>query len=64
MPDSARLAQTAYAAYGETTGGLNHRGEPMPSWTDLGEDIQQAWIAAARAVARAVTAPPRSEDPQ
>ncbi|GHA01600.1 hypothetical protein ACFOOM_12045 [Streptomyces echinoruber] len=64
MSDRAGLARTAYAAYGETTGGLNHRGEPMPAWEDLGELIQQAWIAAAVAVAQAVTAPPRSEDSQ
>ncbi|WP_432169039.1 hypothetical protein [Streptomyces sp. 1222.5] len=60
----ARLARSAYAAYGETTGGRNHRGEPMPAWEDLGELIQQAWIAAAVAVAQAVTAPPRSEGHQ
>jgi hypothetical protein len=44
------LAQAAYAAYGISTGGLNYRGEPMPEWADLGESIQRAWVAAARAV--------------
>lgn len=43
-------AQAAYAAYGQTTGGLNFRGEPMPTWDGLGDTIQQAWIAAAAAV--------------
>lgn len=59
--DPAELARTAYAAYGESTGGLNYRGLPMPIWDDLGDTIQRAWIAAATAVVRAVTAPPRSE---
>lgn len=43
-------AQTAYAAYGATTGGLNFRGEPMPAWEQLGDKIQAAWTAATRAV--------------
>ncbi|SHI68844.1 hypothetical protein [Streptomyces sp. 3214.6] len=59
--DPVDLARTAYAAYGEATGGLNYRGLPMPAWEDLGDTIQQAWIAAVIAVARDVTAPPRSE---
>jgi len=37
-------AQTLYAAYGETTGGLNFRGEPMPDWDGLGGTIQWAWV--------------------
>lgn len=43
-------AQTAYTAYGDTTGGLNFRGEPMPTWGNLGHKIQAAWVAAAAAV--------------
>ncbi|NEA22602.1 hypothetical protein [Actinomadura bangladeshensis] len=53
VPDVDRLARTAYDAYGETTDHLNFRGEPMPAWEDLGEQIQNAWRAAARAVAAA-----------
>lgn len=49
MPDQIP-AQIAYAAYGATTGGLNHRGEPMPAWEHLGDTIQAAWTAAANAV--------------
>lgn len=59
--DPVDLAKTAYAAYGETTGGKNYRGEPMPAWDELGDTIQRAWTAAARAVFKAATTPPRSE---
>ncbi|MEV0016717.1 hypothetical protein [Streptomyces tendae] len=52
--DPTALACTAYAAYGESTGNRNFRGDPMPRWEDLGEPIQTAWVAAATAVARAV----------
>jgi hypothetical protein len=48
--DKDRLARAAYRAYGEATGGKNHRGEPMPHWEDLGEPIQYAWKRAADAV--------------
>jgi hypothetical protein len=40
-------ARIAYTAYGRKTGFKNHRGEPMPIFDELGETIQQAWIAAA-----------------
>lgn len=42
-------ARNAYAAYGDQTGGLTHDARAMPTWEDLGEPIQQAWCAAARA---------------
>ncbi|MFZ5440473.1 MAG: hypothetical protein ACOZQL_10720 [Myxococcota bacterium] len=45
-------ADNAYAAYGRSTGGLNHRGEPMPKWLELPEKIRDAWRAAVRAVLR------------
>ena len=45
-----QMAQRAYIAYGESTGGLNFRGEPMPLWLDLPEKIRQAWRAAVKAV--------------
>jgi hypothetical protein len=47
-------AKAAYAAYGETTGHKNFRGEPMPEWDGLGDTIQRAWIAAAATVRRKV----------
>lgn len=59
--DPQDLARAAYAAYGEATGGLTHDGRPMPAWEDLGERIQRAWTAAARAVFHAVVTPPRTE---
>jgi hypothetical protein len=49
--DAEQAAQAAYRAYGEHTGGLNHRGEPMPVWEDLGDTIRGAWLAATTAVA-------------
>jgi len=45
-------AQTAYAAYGASTGGLNYRGETLPAWDQLDETTQAAWTAAAEAVTR------------
>ena len=51
------LAQVAYAAYGERTGFKNYQDRPMPSWDQLGETIQEAWIAAALAVQNRVNEP-------
>ena len=52
MDDAERvvLAQTAYEAYGASTGGKNYQGLPMPSWDDVGEPIRAAWAAAVTAV--------------
>lgn len=47
--DVDRVAQAAYAAYGEATGRKNVRGEAMPAWEDLGGVIQSAWRASVRA---------------
>jgi hypothetical protein len=44
------LGRRAYAAYGESTGGLTHDGRQMPAWEDLGEQVQTAWAVAARAI--------------
>ena len=49
--DLTPVAQCAYTAYGDSTGGKNHLGKPMPTWEDLPEKIREAWIAAAREVA-------------
>jgi len=44
------LAKIAYQGYGESVGFKNYQGLPMPEWKDLGEKIQNAWIAATVAV--------------
>lgn len=51
--DPVELARIAYQAYGSSTDHLNVRGELMPTWDDLGGRIQDAWTAAASAVANA-----------
>lgn len=56
------LAKAAYDAYGNSTGGLNFRGEPMPLWDDLGLRIQLAWTAAAGVVYTLATAPQEAPD--
>lgn len=50
-------ARIAYAAYGESTGGKNYQGNPMPPWEHLGDAIQAAWLAAAEAVADYLAGP-------
>jgi hypothetical protein len=47
QPVRLALAQAAYAAYGDHTGGLNYQGRTMPAWDNLGPTIQGAWVAAA-----------------
>lgn len=44
--DPIKKAQRAYEAYGEVTGGKNFLGDPMPTWEELSDTIQAAWIAA------------------
>ena len=44
------LALRAYTAYGASTGGVNFRGEPMPTWGALPEPIKQAWREASAAI--------------
>ncbi|MNY01330.1 hypothetical protein D3C86_1338580 [compost metagenome] len=41
------LAERAYRAYALTTNWKNFRGDPMPQFADLPEQIQHAWEAAA-----------------
>lgn len=58
------LAQEAYDAYGEVTGHTNWQGLPMPTWHDLGETIQLAWMAAVKRVCTLVDdTPPQSPWP-
>lgn len=50
-PNTVELAETAYAAYGASTGHRTYDDRPMPAWEDLGARVQAAWICAAGAVA-------------
>jgi hypothetical protein len=54
--DLTVLAREAYAAYGNSTGWKNFQGNPMPPFDELGDTIQQAWIAAAERIADVVRA--------
>lgn len=68
QPSPAELAQYAYAAYGASTQFRTHDNRPMPEWEDLGDRVQQAWTAAASAVAEVLAQQPtekaaRSEQP-
>lgn len=50
MTNLVLTARDAYHAYGQSTGWTTHDGRPMPSWNDLGDRVQAAWIAAVTAV--------------
>lgn len=56
------LAQSAYVAYGRSTGWKNYRGLDMPRWEDLGEAIQNAWRAAVVEVATLIEQHTRATD--
>lgn len=56
------MAQQAYAAYGQSTGGKNYQGLPMPSWDALGDTIQGAWVAAVNAVVAYLQGGPTATD--
>lgn len=47
------LAALGYDAYGRSTGWKNFLGDPMPKWEELPRPIQEAWMAAAVAIADA-----------
>jgi hypothetical protein len=46
--------RAGYVAYAETTGGKTFDGREMPSWDELPGRIQEAWNAAAKAMAKEV----------
>jgi hypothetical protein len=46
----AELAESAYVAYGKSTGNKNFRGDPMPEFSALPHPIQAAWEVAVRQV--------------
>ena len=41
-----QAARTAYRCYGDSVGWKNHLGKEMPSFNDLPEGIQDAWVSA------------------
>jgi len=51
--DLPTLAQIAYEAYGDVTGGRNYQGLPMPEWADLPDRIKAAWNASVNATVKA-----------
>lgn len=46
-PDAMTLGRNAYMRYGAATDFKNFQGDPMPAWSELPEQIRQAWAAAA-----------------
>jgi hypothetical protein len=53
--EAKSLGQIAYDAYGEHQAWVVYDGKQMPSWPSVRKDIQDAWQAAAKAVAVQVT---------
>lgn len=53
--DNEFLAKKAYNAYGEFRDWKTFDGRKMPTWEDLGEEIQQAWTKAAEAIVKELT---------
>lgn len=52
--DALALAKIAYTAYVGTTFNMRLPGEPVPTWDNLPDVIQNAWMVTANAVAVAV----------
>jgi hypothetical protein len=51
MTDDIKLAEMAYEAYRNHTGGISLISkQPIPIWEELREDIQNAWVASAIAI--------------
>jgi hypothetical protein len=53
---SEELGRLAYEAYGDTVGWITFSGTKMPGWAEQNERLRLAWIAAAEAVERKVSA--------
>ena len=50
IKDPLEKASKAYAAYCKQAGGITFDGKPLPTFEDLGEDLQQCWVAATDAM--------------
>lgn len=53
--DAQAGGQVGYQAYAQSTGGKTFDGRDMPTWEQLPERIQQAWIAATQAAHAALS---------
>lgn len=60
--DITRYAREGYAAYGQSTGGKNYVGLPMPTWEELPVKIQEAWRVATAAILGASKRPQTQAD--
>lgn len=47
------IGQIAFEAYSKAKQGKTYDDKPIPHWNDVGQEVKQAWEAAARAVAKA-----------
>lgn len=55
--DEEYLGRVAYGGYRLTSGGVSLiDGQDLPEWSDLRDEIQSAWCAAAGAVQREISA--------
>lgn len=54
MVETKSLGQVAFEAYGDNREWKDWRGQPMPQWNEVREDIRTAWEVAASAVEREV----------
>lgn len=44
----AQIASSMYHAYCKQAGGKTFDGKPLPTWTELGQERQACWVAAAQ----------------
>ena len=47
------LAKIAYEAYGRSAGGFSVKGEALPDFENVGENVKRHWMAAVSAVVQA-----------
>lgn len=56
MKYTIKLAEIAYNAYRDHTGGISlASGQPIPEWSQLRPDIQEAWEASASAIGKEIS---------
>ena len=60
------LGQIAFEAYKEAKDNVTYDSKPIPTWSELGVDVQSAWEKAAYAVRKEIGDPRRSlrKDPR